>query len=303
MRLDRAGARRGIEEAVGRPLGLSLAEAAWGIHQVVTSNMELATRVVSIERGHDPRGLALAAFGGSGPVHGVRLAQALGIPRVILPAAAGVTSAIGLLAAEVKFDVSRSFVTRVDRLDPDQLERMLDEMVAAARAVVREAGASGTPTVLRAADMRYAGQGYELTVPLPDGAPGPATAGALREAFDAVYAHRYGYADPRAAVELVTVGVTVVGAGPEVRLPDHRPPTREAGEARQPDRPVFFPEAGGFVPCPVYDRALLPVGARITGPAIVEEPESTTVLPPGARADVDPWANLLVALSATGSGG
>jgi N-methylhydantoinase A len=254
MRLDRAGARRGIEEAVARPLGLSLAEAAWGIHQVVTSNMELATRVVSIERGHDPRRLTLAAFGGSGPVHGVRLAQALGIPRVILPAAAGVTSAIGLLAAEVKFDLSRSYVTRLDRLDPDHLDRMLAEMTAAGQAVVREAGVKGTPTVLRTADLRYAGQGYDLTVPLPEGPPGPGTAAALREAFDAVYAQRYGYADHRAAAEMVTVAVTVVGAGPEVRLPDHRPPTRSTEEARKPDRPVYFPELGGYASCPVYDR-------------------------------------------------
>jgi N-methylhydantoinase A/oxoprolinase/acetone carboxylase beta subunit len=296
MRLDPEGARRGIEEHVGRPLGLSVADAAWGIHQVVTSNMELATRVVSIERGHDPRRLTLTAFGGSGPVHGARLALALGIPRAILPAAAGVTSAIGLLAAEVKFDLSRSYVTRLDHLDPRHLARLLEEMAAAGRQAMAEAGVAGSPAVARSADMRYAGQGYELTVALPEEAAGPATAGALRQAFDRAYAHRYGYADPGAPVELVTVGVSVVGAGPELRLPDHRPPTRTADEARKPERPVYFPELGGYAPCPVYDRAGLPVGARVTGPAIVEEPESTTVLPPGAVADVDPWANLLVTL-------
>ena len=132
MRLDVEGARRGIDGHVARPLGLDVAEAAWGIHQVVTTNMELATRVVSIERGYDPRRLALAAFGGSGPVHGCRLAQALGIPRVILPAAAGVTSAIGLLAAEVRFDLSRSYVRRLDALDPAYLARILAEMAAQA---------------------------------------------------------------------------------------------------------------------------------------------------------------------------
>jgi N-methylhydantoinase A len=131
MRLDLDGARRGIETAIARPLGLSVPAAAWGVHQIVNTNMELATRVVSIERGYDPRQLAFAAFGGSGPVHGCRLAQALRIPRVILPAAAGVTSAIGLLAAEVKFDLSRSHVARLDALDAGALRHVLDEMVAA----------------------------------------------------------------------------------------------------------------------------------------------------------------------------
>ncbi len=294
MRLDVGGARRGIEVRVARPLGLSVAEAAWGIHQVVTTNMELATRVVSIERGYDPRRLALAAFGGSGPVHGCRLAQALGIPRAILPAAAGVTSAIGLLAAEVRFDLSRSYVRRLDALDPAYLARILEEMADQGAAVVREAGAGGTVAVARSADMRYVGQGYELSVPFPDAPVDGRTVTALRDAFDRVYAHRYGYSDAKAAVELITVSVTVTGAGPAVRLPEQPSGARDAAEARKPDRSAYFPETGGYVPCAVYDRSRLPVGARIEGPAVVEEPESTTVLPPGTAAEVDQWANLLV---------
>jgi N-methylhydantoinase A/oxoprolinase/acetone carboxylase beta subunit len=296
MRLDLEAARRGIERAIAKPLGLSVPEAAWGIHQIVNTNMELATRVVSIERGYDPRRLAFAAFGGSGPVHGCRLAQALGIPRVILPSAAGVTSAIGLLAAEVKFDLSRSYVTRLRALDPAYLGGILDEMSATAAAVVQEAGVTGRLDLIRSADLRYVGQGYELTVTVPDGPITDGTAHALREIFQSAYARRYGYSDPDAEVELVTVGVTGVGAGPEVRLPHHRPGTRTAAEARKADRPVYFPECGDYIPCPIYDRARLPARARLEGPAIVEEAESTTVLPPGAVATVDRWANLLVEL-------
>ncbi len=294
MRLDVEAARRGIEARIARPLGLPVAEAAWGIHQIVNTNMELATRVVSIERGYDPRRLAFAAFGGSGPVHGCRLARALRIPRAILPAAAGVTSAIGLLAADVKFDLSRSYVTRLGALDPGHLRRILEEMTATATDVVREAGVTGPLAVVRTADLRYVGQGYELTVTLPGGPIGDAIAGSLREAFHAVYARRYGYADQKAEVELVTVGATVIGAGPEVRLPAHRPGTRDLAEARKPDRSVYFPEFRGYVACPIYDRGRLPVGARLSGPAVVEEAESTTVLPPGAAAEVDRWANLIV---------
>jgi N-methylhydantoinase A/oxoprolinase/acetone carboxylase beta subunit len=297
MRLDVDGARRGIEAHVAAPLGLGVAEAAWGIHQIVTTNMELATRVVSIERGYDPRRLALAAFGGSGPVHGCRLAQALGIPRAILPAAAGVTSAIGLLAAEVKFDLSRSYVTRLDKMDPAYLARIVDEMTAQGTAIVREAAGGGAVAVSRSADMRYVGQGYELTVPIPPGPIDTATPAALRAAFDAVYAQRYGYSDARAAVELVTVAVTVTGVGPEVRLPEHRPDTTDPEAARKPDRAVYFPETRGSVRCAIYDRARLPVGAAVAGPAVVEEPESTTVLPPGSTAVVDRWANLIVSVA------
>jgi N-methylhydantoinase A len=144
--------------------------------------------------------------------------------------------------------------------------------------------------------MRYVGQGYELAVPIPEGPVDDRTAAELRRAFDGVYAHRYGYADTNAAVELVTVSVTATGVGPEVRLPEHHPGTREVAEARKPDRAVYFPETRGYVRCAVYDRARLPVGARIDGPAVVEEAESTTVLPPGSAAEVDPWANLLVSL-------
>ena len=161
-------------------------------------------------------------------------------------------------------------------------------------AVVREAGVSGTLSVARTADMRYVGQGYELSVPIPDGLVDRRTAAALRSAFDRVYAHRYGYSDPKAAVELVTVAVTVTGAGPEVRLAEQPPGARDIAESRKASRPVYFPETRGYVACAIYDRARLPVGATIAGPAIVEEPESTTVLPPGVSAEVDRWANLLV---------
>jgi N-methylhydantoinase A len=296
MRLDADAACRAIDRAVARPLGLTVGEAAWGIHQTVNTSMELATRVVSIERGHDPRRLALVAFGGSGPVHGCRLAQALGIPRVLLPAAAGVTSALGLLSAEVRFDVSRSYASRLEALDAERLGRMVDEMTAAGTAVVREAGVTGPVTTARTADLRYAGQGYELGVAMPGGPIGAETASALRAAFAAAYARRYGYADAGAAIELMAVGVTVTGAGAGVRLAGHRPGTTTVAEAGKPARRVYFPEFRDFVPCPVYDRARLPVGARLAGPAVVEEPESTTVLPPGATAEVDRWAGLVVSL-------
>src|SRR5881396_1654581 len=184
IRLEPAAAARAVETKVARPLGLALEDAAWGIHAIVNTNMELATRVVSIERGRDPRDLTLVAFGGSGPVHGCRLAQALGIPRVILPAAAGVAAALGLLAADVKFDVSRTYVRKLDAVSLDYLNAMFREMERQALQVIRESVISGSVTLVRVADARYVGQGYELNVPVPSGELDVAALGRVRAAFD-----------------------------------------------------------------------------------------------------------------------
>jgi len=292
MRLHLGVAARAIEARIAQPLGLPLEAAAWGVHAIVNTNMELATRVVSIERGRDPRDLTLVAFGGSGPVHGCRLAQALGIPRVILPAAAGVTAAIGLLAAEVRFDVARTYHRRIDEVDGARLAAIYDEMTVQAVAVVRESAVDGQIQVVRSADARYVGQGYELNVPVPSGRLDAAALQRIRAAFDEIYAARYGYADAQAPVEVVTWKLSAVAGTPRVALAKAPPRSGEGG--RKAVRRAYFPEARGYLECPIYDRYALPPGIGLTGPAIVEERESTTVLPPGVEAVVDEYANLVV---------
>jgi len=295
MRLHPGAAARAIEDTLARPLGLSLEQAAWGIHAIVNTNMELATRVVSIERGRDPRGLTFVAFGGSGPVHGCRLAQALGVPRVILPAAAGVTAAIGLLAAEVRFDVSRTYVRRLDALEPARLDAMYGEMGAQAMEVVRDSAVGGAVTVVRSVDARYVGQGYELTVPVPAGPLDAAALGRVRASFDEIYAARYGYAQPAEPVEVVTWKLSAIGGAPRVTLA--KAATSPVAGGLKGRRRAYFPETGGWIDCPIYDRYKLAAGLEIAGPAIVEERESTSVLPPGAVATVDEYANLVVEIA------
>jgi len=294
IKLQAAAAARAIAEKLARPLGLTLEEAAWGVHAIVNTNMELATRIVSIERGRDPRDLTFVAFGGSGPVHGCRLAQALGIPRAILPAAAGVTAAIGLLAAEVRFDVARTYVRRLDAVEPAALTSMYDEMAAQAVEVVRESAVAGEVTVARSADARYVGQGYELTVPVPAGALDGAALGRIRAAFDEVYAARYGYANPKEPVEIVTWTLSAIGGSPRIALA--KAAARGADGARKGSRRAWFPETRGWTETPVWDRYALAAGTRVEGPAVVEERESTTVLPPGTAATVDDYASLIVDL-------
>ena len=298
LRLDVDAARRAIAMRVAQPLGLSVDDAAWGIHAIVNTNMELATRVVSIERGRDPRGLTLVAFGGSGPVHGCRLAQALGIPRVILPAAAGLTAAIGLLAAEVRFDVSRTYVRRLDALEPARVDAMYEEMSAQATAVVRDSAVGGAVSVTRSVDARYVGQGYELTVPVPAGVLDAAALARVRASFDEIYAARYGYAQPAEPVEVVTWKLSAIGGAPHVALP--KAPTTPLPGGVKGRRRAYFPETGGWVDCPIYDRYKLAAGLEIAGPAIVEERESTSVLPPGVVATVDEYASLIVEVKAVG---
>ncbi len=275
LHLDTEAARRAVRDRVARPLGLSLEEAAWGIHALVNLNMELATRVVSIERGFDPRTLALVATGGAGPAHACRLVQHLGLPAVILPAGAGVASAIGLLAAEVRYDISRSHLAPLDGLDAEAAETVYAELEAEAAA-----GLGAKPLRFeREIDLRYAGQGYELTVPLD----------AARERFEALYARRYGQASPGEPIEATTFRVTALGERRTVDLP--RFGDRPGGPSQT--RQAWFPEAEGWTATPVYDRERLGAGQELQGPAIVEERESTTVLPPGVRARVDLYGSVL----------
>src|SRR6266850_2110780 len=224
-------------------------------------------------------------------VHGCRLAQALGIPRIVLPASAGVTAAIGLLAAEVKFDVARTYVRRLDAVDGTSLDAMYGEMCAQAIAVVQESAVAGEVMVARSADARYVGQGYEVTVPVPQGRLDPRALERVRASFHEIYAARYGYANASEPVEVVTWKLSAVGGSPRIALA--KAAATSADVRRKSTRRAYFPEARGYADTPVYDRYQLPAGTSLTGPAIVEERESTTVLPPGVTATVDAYASLI----------
>jgi N-methylhydantoinase A len=279
LRLDVEAAHRAIHDHVARPLGMTVEQAAWGIHAMVNVQMELATRVVSIERGHDPRQLALVATGGCGPTHACRLVAQLGVRTVVLPAAAGVASAIGLLTADVRLDVSRSRLAPFPG-DAAQAERLFEEMEREAEHLL----GSRPVAFVREVDLRYAGQGYELTVPYQD----------ARAAFEDLYARRYGQASPGEALEATTWRVAALGETPAVALPaaPHRPKPKPSR------RRAYVPEAGGYQDVPVYLRDDLGAGHCLEGPAIVEERESTTVLPPGVTATVDDHGSLVVELPA-----
>jgi N-methylhydantoinase A len=298
MPLDRERAARAIEAGVARPLGLSLARAAWGIHQVVNEAMARAARVHCLERGKDPRAYTLVAFGGAGPVHALPVAEALGIRRVLFPTRAGVMSAFGFLVAPAAFELLRAYPTPLAGADLGVVNRLYREMEDEGRALLATAGVPARQTtVRREAAIRYAGQSYELFVPIPGGTLGQGQLDGVHRNFVRQYRARYHRLNPDVAPEVVSWRVVVSGPRPRIRL---EPATRDAGGAKKGTRPVYFPEAGGFARCPVYDRYGMAAGTRLRGPAIIEERESTAVIRPGALAEVDGHNNLLITLSADG---
>ncbi|MBE1501250.1 N-methylhydantoinase A [Amycolatopsis lexingtonensis] len=276
MPLDAEAARAVLRRAIADPLGVSVEEAAWGIHTSVNEDMANAARVHAVERGHDPAKLPMYTFGGAGPVHGAGVARALGAPSVVAPPAAGVLSAAGFLTAPLAFDFVRSARAAVHELAWDQVDALFAEMEAEGEALLAKSGVADV-THRRIAEMRYAGQGYEIRVPVHGGS-WPET---LIEEFTRTYRALYRRSGPEVGVEVLNWRVVSSGPAPDVTLRLKAQAT--GGEARKGTRPAYFPAAGRFVDTAIFDRYRLRPGTRIDGPAIVEERESTVVVPPGAH--------------------
>jgi N-methylhydantoinase A/oxoprolinase/acetone carboxylase beta subunit len=292
MALEASRAQEVIAGKIGAPLDLSPAAAAAGIVRVVTANMGTALSVYAAEKGLDLRRFSLFAFGGAGPVHAAALAATVGITEVIVPPAAGVLSGLGCAMAPLSFDHAASYKLAVDRLDLGRVNALLDAMESDGRRAMASATAAN-PLVDRSLDMRYLGQRYEVNVPLPLRPLTVRDLSPLRRRFDALYRRRYGREIRGVAVEAVTFRVRVAARPSRNGVP--RWPRLSAGISRRARRPVYFGR-GWTRACPVHDRYALAPGTRLRGPAIVEERESTTVVPPGAWLTVDRHLNLVLTL-------
>jgi N-methylhydantoinase A len=291
-----------VQREIAAPLGISVEEAAWGIHTVVNTNMALAMREATIRRGHDPRTSSIVAFGGAGPLHACRLAKELEIPRVLVPINAGVTSAFGLLAASARFDLVQTFATKLANPDLTQINRLYAEQTQRAQDLLALSQAAGSATLTRSADMRYVGQGYEVRVPLPDGDLTGDTLHHIQAAFERVYRERYGFLNQGAALEVMNWRLSALATPPVLAL-QQRHNSQPAGEARKGTRRAFFPERGGFTECAVYDWYRLAQGATVNGPAFVEARETSVAILPGDRAVSDEFGNLLIEIDLTRKGG
>jgi N-methylhydantoinase A len=291
LTLDRAASIAAIRSRIAAPLGLDVSAAARGILAVVDNNMMGAIRVVSVERGHDPRDFALVPFGGAGPLHGGALARLLGITTIVVPPAPGVLSALGLLVSNLKSDYSRTFLQKPPNYDLAGIARVFAELEAeAAGWLEREGTAPENRAIVRQASMRYHHQGFELTVPWPAGAvDGAALEGALGN-FHRLHERLYTFASEDTPVEIVNLRIAAIGRLPQPQLP------RLAKSSGAPT-PIGTQEVdfdGAPAACPVYDRARLGAGATIAGPAILRQLDTTIVVLPGQDGTVDPVGNLII---------
>ncbi len=294
MPIDQSLSKQAIG-SLAEELGLDLMATAQGIISVVTANMAKAIRVISVQRGHDPRDYALVAFGGAGPLHAARLARELDMTRIVVPRNPGIGCALGLLLTDLRANFATTrLATLSDALVPDMAEIFVALQEQADHWFAEEGVASADRRLKRTADLRYHGQNYELAIDVPDGPITPATIAALAEGFANAHKRLYGFVAEGEAVQLVTYRVEAVGLVPKAAFrpePDAGP---DASHALIGSREVWFPEAGGFVACPIYDRDKLKSGNRFAGPAIVEQMDSTTVLLPGMTATVEPYLNLIL---------
>lgn len=295
FRLDTAAARAAMARLAGA-LGVTVERCAWGIHDLVNEHMSEAAAMHVSDHGVDPRTLPLIAFGGAGPVHAYGVACKLGIAKVICPAGAGVTSAVGLLIAPVAADVSASHVMRLDRWDGATMLGILDELAARARRVVLGAGvAPGAIAHEYSIDMRHVGQGHEINVALPPlDLDETSFRARLRENFFRTYRTLFGRVVERSEIEAITWRLRV--SGPKDAIVDSlaTAASESGNDARKDSRPVFFDEVQDFVDTPVYDHRRLVPGVALAGPAIVEQRESTAVVGPRATAQLDTRGNLIM---------
>lgn len=292
LAIDLEAAAEALTRSVGEPLSLTPDGAARGVCEIVDESMASAGRMHAVESGKDLGDRVMIAFGGNGPLHATRVARRAGVRRIVIPPNPGVGSAVGFLDAPVSFELVRSRYATLESFDVDALNTLFDEMEAQARAVVR-AGAPDAPiAVRRTAFMRYRGQGHEVEIPLPDRALEPGDAARLRAAFETAYAALFSRAVPGMTIE--ALNWSVVASTPARGIaprPEDAPENRPVPEA---SRPILCDVSAERVAAAVYDRASLSPGDRLSGPALIVEPQSTTLVSADFDARVDAVGNLLL---------
>jgi N-methylhydantoinase A len=299
MPIDADAARRAIEDHIARPLGLDAHEAALAILTIVDDNMVLATRMVSVERGYDPRDFTLVAFGGAGPLHATSIAAELGIRHVLIPEAPGILCALGLLVTDMRADYVLTALGLTSRTPAVDAAAIWAELEQRADAWLDQEEIDASRRVLqRAVDMRYLGQNYELAVPAPAGAWDASAQSQLERRFHELHERAYGYASPDEPTQFVNFRLTAHGLVPHIAL--RRDDAHNGGYSAAAvvgERRVYWHRGADALTTPIYARHLLGPGMRLSGPAIVEQLDATTLVAPGHTARLDEYRNLHIELS------
>jgi N-methylhydantoinase A len=301
LEIDRDLAEGAIS-SLAEQIGLSVAETASGILRIANANMTSATHLISVERGYDPRDFALVAGGGAGPLHAVEIARELGLPQVVVPPTPGVTSALGILQVDLRHDILRPILQQTQHIDLAQLARTFEELSREAREILEaEAIPADRRTIELSVDARYYGQTPYLNLKLDEAPQSVRDVETIVSRYRRQYESEFGYQLPEAvaSVELVNARVAAIGRTADVQLP-RGGAAGDASDALREHRQVYFDEAGDFTDTPIYDRSGLGEGAELDGPAIIEQSDTTTLVPPGSRARVDGYLNIVIDLVGTG---
>ena len=302
MKLSRDAAVDAVNEHVARPLKLAVTEAAFGMVEIANAHMIEALRLVSVQRGLDPREFALVAFGGAGALHANAIARELDIPEVIIPLSPGVSSALGLLLADIQHDFARTYLKTLSRVDLDFVNRTFTAFEQEGRRLLT---AEGVPqdrqTFVREIDMRLTGQSFELKIPVPGTALEREHVKALESQFHEFHERTYGHCSPGEPVEFVSLRLTARGIIPKPRMRRSQPIDGSNFAERRPQkghRDVCFDPGDGPVKTPIYDRYKLTAGTKIPGPAVLEEFDSTVLIHPGHRGTVDEFGSVHIGATA-----
>jgi N-methylhydantoinase A len=293
--LDLEASREAMTARCGQPLGLDPLQAASGIVEIANAHMMGAIRLISVQRGYDPRDFVLVAFGGAGPLHANALARELGIPTILIPPSPGIVSALGMLMTDLTHEFVATRRLLLATLESTALAGLFSDYEAQGDGLLaREGVAPAQRRMVRTLDLRYRGQSHELTVSVPAGALTAHDLERIQEQFHEAHARAYGYAAPEDPVELVNVRLTAIGVSPKPRLKALAKGTGDFQATVKGHRPVWFSETFGFISCPIVDRYRLCWGDVVPGPAVIEELDSTTVIHPDYAAQVDQYGNLLL---------
>lgn len=296
MVLDIEASKESIREAIAEPLGISVTDAAWAIHDTVNESMAQAAAIHALEKAKRITDYAMIPIGGAGPVHACNIGLKLSLPRIICPPGAGVASALGFLVSPTSFTFLQGGVIALDSLDFDAVRRRLDVLERRGRDLILEAGEDPESIVAKVlSSMRYVGQGYDVEVPISLDMLGKADVQQIREQFERIYASQFGRIEPSMEVEVVSWRVTTTGKTPDIDIVAGRN-NSEFGDSDKGHRHIYFGPADGFVEVPVFDRYRVAPGTEFHGAAIFEERESTIVVPPGSFSVIDDALNLIIDL-------
>jgi len=296
MKLDLEAARRGIDEKIARPLGVSFIQAVWGIHDLINETMAGAAKTHIAEKGGNPKIVTVVAFGGAGPVHGYGLAKKLGAPRLLVPPNAGVGSALGFFTAPRAFDMVRSHKVPLKEADFSEIEKIYQEMETEGARTLQKSGEAEDIRFDRSVDARFVGQGSETTIPIPERRFTDVKREDVRKRFDEIYKRLYGRTYPDSPVEFINFKIRASLPERLLQLPRMKSDRTSLRDAVKGQRPAFSGLVRDFIPYTVYDRYKLFPGAKFQGPAIIEERESTVIVGEDAAVSVDEYGFLWIEL-------